>query len=401
MKTSQYLITLCAVLTIAGFTTGKVLASGYYSGGHKTNYCSKTAKTLYQACYFDVLDDYNETRANCINVTDEDARQECFDSLRGSLGEEWGSCKEQKDARRDVCEQIGEARYADPLKDPEIEFINLEDADNPLVPNPYVDLTVGHTYVLRAGEDFEETVVIHVTDEVREAEGAPGDYSESESVFCRVVVDAVMIYDEEEGEWEGEEVTDDYFAQDDAGIVYYCGEISRNFEDGYLSNLDGSFFSGVEYAKAGILMRPASPALGHVEVGRVDRQEYAIAEAEDVVEYLNLNATPEDEGVEDNPNPLFACGEAMEGECIQTFDSSALDPDSTEFKYYRAGVGFVLAVSMDDGEFDGEREELLCAGESLDILNSCGEGEDQLQDVPALLVKLCELAPQAFCANEE
>jgi len=388
MKVYHFMITLVAAFFIAGSTAGIAHAGGFSKGGHGSGYCTKTARILYQACYFDVLDDYNETRANCTNVVDEDDRQDCFAALKGSLRDEWEGCRDQKDAREDVCDLIGEARYADPLMDPDITFIDPDSIGDEYEPNQYLNMTVGHTYVLRAGEDFEETVIVHVTDEVREAEGA----DEDEPVLCRVVVDAVMVFEEDEdegtSEWVVDELTDDYFAQDDTGIVYYCGEISRNYEDDYLDNLDGSFFSGVEHAKAGVLMRQAP------EVGQVDRQEYAIAEAEDLVEYLDLNATPDDgdEGGENLNDPSFACA----GDCLKTFDSSALDPESTEFKYYKEDIGFVLATSMQDGEFDGEREELVCVGDSLDILSTpaCG-----LSQVDELLEKLCELSPQAFCTD--
>ena len=379
MIINKPLIIALSILTAFAVTSGNSMATGYNSGGHNSNYCSQTSRTLYRACYFDTLDDLNETKANCINIIDDEAREECFDTVQSELWGELESCKDQKDARRAVCDSIGEQRYADPLKDPDITFVDPDNIGDGVDPNPYVNMTVGHTYVLRAGEDFEETVVVHVTDEVREAEGYDG-----EPVLCRVVVDAVMILEEDEedgsSEWIGEEVTDDYFAQDNTGIVYYCGEISRNFEDGYLNNLDGSFFSGVELAKAGVLMR-AAPT-----VGQVDRQEYAIAEAEDVVEYLSLSAAPGlDEGGQNMNDPSFGCvgdGNA-EGDCLKTLDTSALDPESTEFKYYRAGVGFVLAVSMEDGEIDGEREELVCVGDSLEVLSSCGlsQLEDLLEKV--------------------
>ncbi len=392
MILNKPLIIACSILTVFTVTSGTSMASGYQPGGHNTNYCTQTARTLYRACHFDTLDDFNETKANCINIIDDEAREECFDTVRSELGGELQSCKDQKNARRDVCDSIGEQRYADPLKDPNITFVDPDDIGEGVDPNPYVNMTVGHTYVLRAGEDFEETVVVHVTDEVREAEGYDG-----EPVLCRVVVDAVMILEEDEdegtSEWIGEEVTDDYFAQDTTGIVYYCGEISRNYEDDYLVNLDGSFFSGVDHAKAGVLMRQA-PA-----VGQVDRQEYAIAEAEDLVEYISLSAAPGlDEGGQNMNDPSFGCiGDGItEGDCLKTFDTSALDPESTEFKYYRAGVGFVLATSLEDGEFDGEREELLCVGDSLDVLSSCG-----LSEVEGLLEKLCELSPEAFCEDED
>ena len=179
------------------------------------NFCSRNAQTLFYACHFDVKDDLKETKANCINVIDQEERAECFTVARAARNEDWKACRDQREARFDVCDLIDEQRYADPLLDPDIAFIDPDEIGAAYDPNHYVNLTVDHTYVLRAGEDFEETVIVHVTDETREAEGY------DEPVLCRVVVDAVMIAEEDEEnggtEWVAQEITDDYFAQDDSG----------------------------------------------------------------------------------------------------------------------------------------------------------------------------------------
>ena len=386
MNINGHLISVLATLVIMGATSGKATAIE-----DNIEFCSLSAQTLFRACNFDVRDDANETFANCIGIIDPNERADCYKELRLGWMEGKEVCMDQRDARLDVCELIGEEQYLDPLLEPDITFIDPDEIGFTYDPNHYVSLTAGHTYVLRAGEDFEETVVVHVTDMIREAEGY------DEAVLCRVVVDAVMIAEEdEEGgsiEWVAEEITDDYFAQDDTGIVYYCGEIARNFEDGYLDNLDGSFFSGVGFAKAGVLIRQFP------NVGQVDRQEYAIAEAEDVIEYIDLSAVPsEEEGGQNTNEPSFACTGNADGDCLKTFDSAALDPEATEYKYYRKDLGFVLAVAMEDGEITGEREELVCVGDSLDILSTgaCG-----LDDVEGLLDRLCELSPEAFCPGDE
>ena len=61
---------------------------------------------------------------------------------------------------------------------------------------------------------------MHVTEDTREIQG----------VLCRVVVDVALEAEEEDGEVEYTvlEATDDLFAQDEIGNVYYCGEVSRN-----------------------------------------------------------------------------------------------------------------------------------------------------------------------------
>ncbi|MGH8497092.1 MAG: hypothetical protein ACREVN_13255 [Gammaproteobacteria bacterium] len=337
-----------------------------------------TANQLASACALEVQEDFKTDIANCLNISSRSARGDCRRDAGATANEERELCDEQRAARREVCGVLGEQRYhPDPLLDPALGFVNPDEIPSVHAPNPFVSLAAGHTHVLRAGEDFEEIVVVHATGETREIQG----------VQCRVVVDAGVVAEEDESsgdiEYVAEEVTDDWFAQDTAGDVYYCGELSRNFEDGTLDNLDGSFEAGRDHAKAGVLVR-AFPV-----VGEAHRQEFALGEAEDVVEYLDLAAVPG--AAEGGENPAFPC--APNG-CLKTFERAALEPEDSEFKYYVAGTGFVLAVALEDGEITGEREELVCTGDSLDILMdpACG-----IEDPEALLEALCEQAPHAFC----
>ena len=174
-------------------------------------------------------------------------------------------------------------------------------------------------------------------------------------MLCRVVADVVVeIAEDDEADddeaddglvdYQAIEVTDDWFAQDDQQNVYYCGEVARNYEDGVLRDLDGSFESGVDFAMGGVLTK-ALPAEGDIH-----RQEYALGEAEDIVEYEVVDGVPSAE--EGGEIEGFEC--APDG-CLRTFDFSPLEPEATELKYYLAGIGFVLAVGMEDGEVTGER----------------------------------------------
>jgi hypothetical protein len=166
--------------------------------------------------------------------------------------------------------------------------------------------------------------------------------------------------------------------------VIYCGEVSRNYEDGILRDLDGSFEAGMDYAKSGILM------LYTPIDGLAHRSEFAPGEAEDMIQYASASSGPaEDEG---GDNLAFPCGATG---CLRTYDFSPLSPESSEFKFYRAGLGFVLAVGMQDGEVV-EREELVCSGDSLEVLNECG-----IADVDTLLEELCKISPDAFCDEED
>jgi hypothetical protein len=219
---------------------------------------------------------------------------------------------------------------------------------------------------------------VTATDEVRDVGGLP----------CRVVRDLVFEEAEEEDgniEYEAIEVTQDWYAQHVSGDVIYCGENTYEIEDGLIDNTDGSFANGTERARAGYLVR-AFPV-----VGEGDRQEMATDEAEDFVEYVSLTATPSDD--EGGDVEAYPC----DGGCLQTFEINPHDPGEGEYKYYLPGTGFVLATKLDeDRQPTGEREEVTCIGDSLEILNdeSCG-----IADPAALFDALCSWAPDALCPD--
>ncbi|WP_078119518.1 hypothetical protein [Thiosocius teredinicola] len=365
-----------AALGAAALMTTNVFAGHGHGWGRGGSPCETTAREMYKACGFDVRDDLNVAQARCTNISDSGDRRACRDEARAAFREDAALCSDQFAARVDACETLGEERYdPDPLAAPGSVFVDPNDVDQSTA-NPYVSIVAGHTYVLRAGEEEEEIVVVHVTGETREIQGAE----------CRVIVDAVVVTEEDETSGEIDyvpvEITDDWMAQDQNGDVYYCGEIARNFEDGQLVDLDGSFEAGRGGAKAGIQFKSMpEPGIAH-------RQEFALGEAEDIIRYEDVNASPIQE------NAAFPCGDG----CVKTFDFTPLSPESTEFKYYRPGVGFVLAEAMEDGKLTGEREELVCVGSSLEVLRS---GACDILDPELLLEKLCELSPQAFCPSGE
>ena len=56
----------------------------------------------------------------------------------------------------------------------------------------------------------------------------------------------------------------------------------------------------------------------------------------------------------------------------------------------------MLAAALEDGEPTGEREVLVCVGDSLEVLEdeSCG-----IENLEALLEALCARSPDTFCAE--
>jgi hypothetical protein len=133
------------------------------------------------------------------------------------------------------------------------------------------------------------------------------------------------------------EVTDDYYAQDAKGNVWYLGEATTEYEHGKPVSTEGSFEAGVDGAQAGIVM-PAHP-----KVGMRYRQEFYKGHAEDKAKIVSLN--------ERVKVPLKRYRHTL-----MTIETNPLEPDVLEAKFYARGVGVVLAVGM-SGDID--REELL------------------------------------------
>lgn len=288
-----------------------------YHQGDDENYCSQTTSAAFRACRKDVQDDFWTSRGVCINISSAEDRQVCNSDNRVETREAFHLCYEQMEARNEVCEAIGESRY-DPVIDP-ADFVDPLQIGHSVAANTYMPLLTGFTRVYQAEE---ETVTVVVTDETIEIQG----------VTCVVVRDTV----EEGGELI--EDTDDWFAQDIYGNVWYFGEISRNYEDGKLVDLDGSWKAGVDGDKAGIVMKAAP------EVGDVYRQEWALSEAEDMGEVLSLSGSA--------TAPAASCN----GDCLITRDFTPLEPEVNENKIYAPGIGVIIAFDVE--EPDG-REELI------------------------------------------
>ena len=332
--------------------------------------CLAHARLMRRACLADRLDDLLVHRADCVYVTPPEEQEECLEEAAEEAAEKRVECREVFQARKDLCELLGGERF-DIEFDP-ADFVDPDEIGDGIDPNPYWPLTEGHTHVILA--DGEVTVVT-ATDEIRDVGGLP----------CRVIRDLVFEEAEDDRgdvEYEAIEVTQDWYAQHVDGDVIYCGENTYEIEDGLIDNTDGSFANGTDRARAGFLVR-AFPV-----VGEGDRQEMASDEAEDYVRYENLATTPSAE--EGGDVAAFPCS----GTCLQTYEVNPRDPGEAEYKYYLPGTGFVLAAKLEDDEPTGEREEVTCLGDSLDVLDdpTCG-----IADPDALREALCFWAPEALC----
>ncbi|MFA5941533.1 MAG: hypothetical protein WC809_19465 [Sinimarinibacterium sp.] len=287
------------------------------TGSGNDKYCTRTADAVGDACAAEAMDDHLIAVANCINVGDDDARAACDEQADEALAEAQEECGEQTAARAELCAVLGEARY-DPAIDP-LQFVDPTLIGTAIAPNPYLSLVPGYR---RVYENGEETITVVVTDQTVEILG----------VTCVVVRDTAT----EDGEVI--EDTDDWFAQDLEGNVWYFGELSRNYEDGQLVDLEGSFKAGVDGAKPGIVMK-ATP-----QVGDVYRQEWALGDAEDLAEVISTTASES------------TAAASCDGNCLQTRDFTPLEPGTSEYKFYAPGIGEIVAYHVEEPE---EREELV------------------------------------------
>jgi hypothetical protein len=197
------------------------------------------------------------------------------------------------------------------------EPVKLDPADfSTNIDNPYWPMAPGNKWVYReTDEGTEKRVEVTVTDRTKRI---------ANGVEARVVRDVVT----EDGV--PVEITDDWYAQDKAGNIWYLGEDTAEYENGKVKTRAGSFEAGVDGAQAGIIM-PADP-----RDGMAYRQEYYKGEAEDRAEVLST-----DEQVE-VPFGYF------EG-ALMTKDLVPLEPKVSEYKLYARGVGPVLTVKTSGG----------------------------------------------------
>lgn len=276
--------------------------------------CSRTARLAFHACKHDIRDNYFIQLGKCENDADPEERSSCIEEAGTSLMAGRQQCGEQREARLQICNKIGEAAY-DPVINP-ADF--LSPAQTAAAPNPWFPLVPGLTRIYQAGE---ETITVTVSEDTREILGVT-----TMEVHDVVDIDGVPVED-----------TIDWYAQDIYGNIWYFGEIAQNFEDGVLTDLDGSWTAGIDDAKPGILMK-AEPRTGDVY-----RQEFLLGEAEDMAEILDVNGS--------ESTVAASCS----GDCVVTRDSLPLEPDAVEYKYFAPGVGNIVTIDVETGD----REELV------------------------------------------
>jgi hypothetical protein len=183
------------------------------------------------------------------------------------------------------------------------------------IDNPWLPLVPGSEWVYDVSGEEPQRITVTVTDRTREVAG----------VTATVVHDVVRSPDGAvlEDTW-------DWYAQDVDGNVWYLGEDTTEYDARGRPDTEGSWEAGVDGAEAGLAMA------AHPRVGDAYEQEHLAGVAEDRAEVLSL----------DEQREVPAGG--YDG-LLQTEETTPLEPDVVERKYYARGVGTVLEETVAGG----------------------------------------------------
>lgn len=177
-----------------------------------------------------------------------------------------------------------------------------------VVDNPYFPLVPGRTLVYRGTtKDGLETMEFEVTPRTRNVMGI-----NTTVVIERSTVNGQLV-----------EVSENWFAQDNQGTVWYFGEATQTYVNGVPGSTEGSWEAGVAGARPGIIME-ADP-----QVGDSYFQEYAEGVAEDMAQVMSASKT---ETVQ----------QGSYSGVLLTKEWSPIEPSSVEHKSYARGIGLIL-----------------------------------------------------------
>jgi hypothetical protein len=277
------------------------------SAAKDADFCGLTSQTALRSCQVGAQSDSLLTSGKCTNVADATERKACNEQGAADLKASLQLCDAEFSARQTACRRLGGARY-DPDFDP-ADFVDKID-------NPFFPLLPGTVFVYEgkttAGFVHTEFFVTHKTVKI-------------------LGVTTVEVHDTVTTDGKLTEDTLDWFAQDKKGNVWYFGEDTMELIDGRPSTLAGTFRAGANGAKPGIIMetRPA--------IGDFYRQEFDLGNAEDFAEVSSLSDTVT------VPAGKFT-------RCLRTRETTPLEPDLKEAKWYALGIGNVLTKDLTTGD---------------------------------------------------
>jgi hypothetical protein len=126
------------------------------------------------------------------------------------------------------------------------------------------------------------------------------------------------------------ERTEDWYAQDRSGNVWYFGEDTAELDSkGHVTSTEGSWTAGVKGAKPGIVM------LAHPVVGKSYRQEFFKGQAEDFARVIGV---------------FRAIRGGGEAQTVLTEEWTPLEPGVLDHKLYARGIGNVVERTVKGGD---------------------------------------------------
>ena len=272
--------------------------------------CSRTSLDALNSCQSSARGAYSLSLGNCDNIPDPAERQQCQQEALATLQQALQTCQDQFVARQQLCGLLGGGPY-NPVIDP-------ANFGGP-IDNPYFPLIPGRTLIYEA----------HTVDGIkRNTVTATHETVQILGVTCVQVHDVVYLNSERI------EDTLDWFAQDHQGNVWYFGENTLEISNGLIVSTEGTFTSGVNGAKPGIIME------AHPAVGDAYRQEFVLGTGEDSEQVVGLDKTVH------VPYGTF-------DHCLEIKETTALEPTVIVHDFYAPGIGPVMSLES------GERLELV------------------------------------------
>jgi hypothetical protein len=184
------------------------------------------------------------------------------------------------------------------------------------IDNPYYPLKPRTTRIYRGvDQGLPIRLRVNVTDDTRVFDGVP-----TTVVRERQYEDGELVED-----------TTSYFAQDRAGNVWFFGEEGKKLDDGRVVSTEGSWLAGIDGATPTIFMR-ARPSVG------------------DFYRLGNLSGVAEDEARLLRADQRVRVPLGTFANTIVFEDSSPLEPDDIELKYYVPGIGLIMEHTVDGGD---------------------------------------------------
>jgi hypothetical protein len=288
-------------LFVAGLTLAATAAA------HGADFCQQTAPFALSSCNASADSDHQVALGKCENVSNAAARTACEQQALADSTAASQNCQAELSVRQTACKRLGPTRY-DPVIDPANFTAKID--------NPFFPLRPGTVFIYEGtnagAKERDEFAVTHTTVTI-------------------LGVTTVQVHDQVFTNGVLTEDTLDMFAQDKQGNVWYFGENTEELVNGRPSTLSGTFTSGVNGDKPGIIME------AHPHIGDFYRQEFALETAEDYAAVTSLTDTIV------VPAGTFT-------NCLGTPETTPLEPALMEEKWYAPGVGQILTKDLTTGD---------------------------------------------------